>query len=281
MREFLHGLNRRIVALFSRRRLDQDFDEELHSHVEMAVERNLRRGMNREEARRAALGDLGGIEQTKEIYRDQRGVPMVENFVQDLRFGLRMLRRSPGFSILAILCLTLGIGANAAVFSWVEGILFRPYPLVSHQERLVTLTGTVRDERDETSWPDLLDLQRSCTLCETIFVSKITGATLGIGDRAQVMTGSIVSANYFDAIGIDPILGRGFEPGEDTGRNAHPVVVISYHLWQTRFKGDPEVIGKTQRFDNVVHTIIGVTPEGFYGTFVGRSMEYWVPASML
>jgi hypothetical protein len=100
MREFFHGL-RRIAALFSRRRLDQDFDEELRSHLEMAVERNLRRGMNGEEARRAARSDLGGIEQTKGIYRDQRGLPMVENFVQDLRFGLRMLRRSPGFSILA------------------------------------------------------------------------------------------------------------------------------------------------------------------------------------
>src|SRR4029077_7095371 len=153
-------------------------------------------------------------------------------------------RRSPGFSAVAILCLTLGIGANAAVFSWVEGILFRPYPLVSQQERLVALAGTVGAERDETSWPDLLDLQRSCTLCETLFVSKITGATLSIGERAQVMTGSIVSANYFDAIGVHPMLGRGFEPGEDTGRNAHPVAVISHHLWRTLFKGDPEIIGK-------------------------------------
>src|ERR1700720_2304758 len=176
MREFLHGLNRRIVALFSRRRLDQDFDEELRSHLEMAVERNLRRGMNREEARRAALADLGGIEQTKEIYRDQRGVPMVENFVQDIRFGLRMLRRSPGFSILAILCLTLGIGANAAVFSWIEGILFRPYPQVTHQERLLALSGIARGEpgAEGLSWPDFLDLQRNSTLLESLFVSKIT-----------------------------------------------------------------------------------------------------------
>ena len=103
-----------------------------------------------------------------------RRTNLIENFLQDVRFGFRMLRRSPGFTVLAILCLTLGIGANAAVFSWVEGILFRPYPLVSHQERLVALTGTVRDERDETSWPDLLDVQRSCTLCETLFVSNIT-----------------------------------------------------------------------------------------------------------
>ena len=206
---------------------------------------------------------------------------LIENFARDFRLGLRMLRRNPVFTVLAILCLTLGIGANAAVFSWVEGILLRPYPLVSQQDRLVALAGTVRDQRDQTSWPDLLDVRRSCTLCETLFVSNITGATLSIGERAQVITGSIVSANYFDAIGVHPIVGRGFETGEDTGRNSHPIVVISYHLWQARFKGDPEIVGKTQRFDNVVHTIIGVMPEGFYGTFVGRAMEYWVPLSMV
>src|SRR6202030_1231732 len=162
MRAFLHGLNRRIAALFSRRRLEQDFDEELRSHLEMAVERNLRGGMNAEGARRAALADLGGIEQTKEIYRDQRGVPMVENFVQDLRFGLRMLRRSPGFSILAILCLTLGIGANAAVFSWIEGILLRPYPLVADQDRIIVVAGNNRGEAGATwtSWPDFVDLEK-------------------------------------------------------------------------------------------------------------------------
>src|SRR5437016_9706681 len=194
-----------------------------------------------------------------------------------------MLRRSPGFSALAILCLTLGIGANAAVFSWIEGILFRPYPAVTHQERLLALGGTARGEARGTliSAPDFLGVQRSCTLFDAFFVTKIMGTTLSVGDRAEVTTGSIVSANYFDAIGVHPILGRGFEPGEDTGRNAHAVVVISYHLWQTRFKGDLEIIGKTQRLDNVVYTIIGVAPMGFYGTFVGRGMEFWVPASML
>jgi predicted permease len=282
MREFFHGLNRRIAALFSRRRLDEDFDEELRSHLEMAVERNLSRGMNGEEARRAALADLGGIEQTKEIYRDQRGVPMVENFVQDLRFGLRMLRRSPGFSLLAILCLTLGIGANAAVFSWIEGILFRPYPLVAHQERLVALAGTARGEAGHTgiSWPDLLDLQKHCTLVDSFIVTKIMGTTLSLGDRAERTIGSIVSANYFDAIGVHPILGRGFAPGEDVGSNAHPVTVIGYQLWQSRFKGDPGIIGKTQRLNGIEHTIVGVAPEGFLGTFVGWGMQFWVPASM-
>ena len=207
---------------------------------------------------------------------------MIETTLHDLRFGLRMLRRDPGFSILALLCLTLGIGANAAVFSWVEGILFRPYPLVTHQERLLALTGSARGEAGHTglSWPDFVDLRRSCTLFDSFFVSKITGTTLSIGDRAERTTGSIVSANYFDAIGVHPILGRGFEPGEDVGRNAHPVTVISYHLWKTRFNGDPQIIGKTQRLDGVLHTIVGVAPQGFYGTFVGWAMQFWVPTSM-
>jgi len=210
------------------------------------------------------------------------GQELGRNFLQDLRFGFRMLRRSPRFALLAILCLTLGIGANAAVFSWIEGILFRPYPAVTHQERLVAIGGTSRGEAGGTplSWPDFQDLQRSCTLCETAFVSKITGTTLSIGDRAERTTGSIVSANYFDAIGVHPIFGRGFLPSEDQGQSAHPVVVISYQLWQDRFYGDPQIIGKTQRLNGIMHTIVGVAPEGFYGTFVGWRMNFWVTASM-
>jgi macrolide transport system ATP-binding/permease protein len=282
MREFLRTFLHRLSALFRRDHLEEDLNSELRSHLEMAAELNLRKGMTAEDARREALRGFGGIEQTKELYRDQRGLPMIETFLQDLRFGLRTLRRNPGFSLLAILCLTLGIGANAAVFSWVEGILFRPYPAVTHQEQLLALTGTARGESGPTgiSWPDFLDLQRNCTLIDSFFVSKIMGTTLSIGDRAEVTTGSIVSANYFDAIGVHPILGRGFLPGEDVGRNAHPVTVISYQLWKGRFKGDPQIIGKTQRLNNVVHTIVGVMPEGFYGTFVGWAMQFWVPASM-
>jgi len=282
MREGFGALLHRIAALFRRRGLEKDLDDELRSHLEMAIEINLRKGMSPADARREALRSFGGVEQTKEIYRDQRGLPMIETTLQDLRFGLRMLRRSPGFSILAILCLTLGIGANAAVFSWIEGILFRPYPAVAHQERLVAIGGTSRDEPRGTplSWPDFQDLQRSCTLCETVFVSKITGTTLSMGDRAERTTGSIVSANYFDAIGVHPILGRGFLPGEDIGQSAHPVAVISYQLWQGRFRGDPQIVGRTQRLNGVMHTIVGVAPEGFYGTFVGWSMNFWVPASM-
>ena len=272
----------RLRSIFHKKRAELDLSEELQFHLQNQIDEYVAQGMNPKEARHAALRSLGGIEQAKEECRDERKVNLIENFLQDVRFGLRLLRRSPGFSLLAILCLTLGIGANAAVFSWIEGILFRPYPAVAHQERLVAIGGTSRDEPLGTplSWPDFQDLQRSCTLCETLFVSKITGTTLSIGDRAERTTGSIVSANYFDAIGVPPMLGRGFLPGEDRGQSAHPVAVISHQLWQGRFKGDSAIVGKTQRLNGVVHTIVGVAPEGFFGTFVGWGMQFWVPASM-
>jgi len=268
--------------LFRRERLDRSMEEELRFHIAERAADLQRSGLPVQEAERRAQLEFGGIESYKEQCREARRFHGIHYFFADLRFGFRMLRRSPGFALLAILCLTLGIGANAAVFSWVEGILFRPYPAVAHQERLLALTGTARGEVGPTdlSWPDFLDLQKSCTLFDSFFVSQITGTTLSIGDRADRTVGSIVSANYFDAIGVHPILGRGFEPGEDSGRNAHPVTVISYQLWQGRFKGDPQIVGKTQRLNGVLHTIVGVAPRGFYGTFVGWAMQFWVPASM-
>src|ERR1043166_4773564 len=203
----------------------------------------------------------------------------MQTLLQDLRFGLRILRRSPGFSILAILCLTLGIGTNAAVFSWIEGILIRPYPLVAHQDRMVALFGTRQGttEKEGLSYPDFVDLQKYSTLFDSFIVDRITGTTLSVGDRAS---GGIVSANYFDALGVKPILGRGFRPEEGEGRNAHPVTVISYLTWQDRYKSDPNIIGKTQVLDGVRHTIIGVAPEKFHGTFIGYSFNFWVPTSM-
>ena len=144
------------------------------------------------------------MENYKEQCRETRRFHGIHGFFADLRFGFRMLWRSPSFSILAILCLTLGIGANAAVLSWIEGILFRPYPAVAHQERLFAVTGMARGETDASgfSWPDFLDLQRRCTLVDSFIVTKITGTTLSIGDRAEVSTVSRSS--------------RRSEPEEDT-----------------------------------------------------------------
>jgi predicted permease len=279
--QWFYSLRLRLCSFFHPNQVDQEMKEELRAHLEQQINENIAKGMSPEEARRSAIRAMGGLTQIEQQCRDAQGGNVMQDFIQDLGYGFRQLRRNKGFSALAILCLTLGIGANAAVFSWVEGILFRPYPLVAHQERLFAVAGLVPGKRiDGLSWPDFLDLRRGCSLCEDAFVTTIRSSTLNIGDHAEVTTGSIVSANYFDALGVHPILGRGFEAGEDLESNSHPVVVISYPMWRTRFKGDPKIIGKVQRLDNVQHTIVGVAPDGFFGTFVGRAMEFWVPASM-
>ncbi|MGC2752543.1 MAG: ABC transporter permease [Candidatus Acidiferrum sp.] len=278
---FREWLNR-LRYFGNRARFDREMRDELQFHIETRAAELEESGMSKENATRRAHNEFGSTQLAREDSREAWQLLWLEHLAMDLRVGFRMLWRSPGFSVLAILCLTLGIGANAAVFSWVEGILFRPYPAVVHQERLMALAGTARGETGATSlsWPDFLDLRKNCTLFDALFVSKITGTSLSIGDRAERTIGSIVSANYFDAIGVHPFLGRGFLPGEDVGSAAHPVAVISYQLWQGRFKGDPQIIGKTQRLNGVFHTIIGVAPQGFYGTFVGWAMQFWVPASM-
>src|SRR5438067_5156162 len=272
----------RLLGLVRKQRRETEMNAELQQHLDALTERNIAAGMSPKEARHAAIRDSGGLDQSKEAAREQRVSLSAADFLQDLRFGARILRRSPGFAILAILCLTLGIGTNAAVFSWIEGILIRPYPLIAHQERMVALFGTRQGttEKEGLSYPDFLDLKENSTLFESFIVDRITGTTLSIGDRAERATGGIVSANYFDALGVRPILGRGFRPEEGTGRNAHPVTVISYLTWQDRYKGEPEIIGKTQFLDGVQHTIIGVAPEKFHGTFIGYSFNFWVPTSM-
>jgi putative ABC transport system permease protein len=284
-----HKLPLRLRSLFRNEQVEQDLNDEFQFHLQCQIAEYVAQGMDPEEARYAALRALGGLEQRKEECREMRNVNFIENLFQDLRFGFRMLQRNRGFSMLAILCLTLGIGANAAVFSWIEGLLLRPFPSVAHQDRLLVLVGTSRAAGDkgstgfsstDVSWPDFVDLRRNCTLIDSFIADKIMGTTLSIGDRAERVNGSIVSANYFDALGVRPMLGRGFETAEESGRNAHPVTVISYQIWKERFHNDPGVIGKTQLLNGLPHTIIGVAPEGFYGTFVGRSIQFWVPVSM-
>jgi predicted permease len=274
------GWIRRLRRTFSN--AEGDFEEEHRFHIDERTDEYVRSGMSREEARRVALKRFGNAAVAMERTQDADIFRWLHDIGRDARYALRMLRRSPGFSLLAILCLTLGIGANAAVFSWIEGILLRPYPLVMDQDRLFAVTGTNRGAPGHTdvSWPDWLDLQRNSTLAEAFIGEKITGTTLSTGDRAERASGSMVSANYFDAIGVRPMLGRGFEPGEDSGRNAHPVTVISHQLWQDRFRGDPSIVGKTQALGGLPHTIVGVAPKGFYGTFVGYAFQFWVPASM-
>jgi macrolide transport system ATP-binding/permease protein len=277
---------KRLSGLFRMKRLERDIDEEFDFHLQNEVAENLRGGMSPDEALAVARRRFGSIARMKEAYREAHSLPFFQVLWQDLRFGFRMLRRNPGFSILAILCLTIGIGATTAVFSWIEGVLLRPFPRVAHQDRMMAIAGTYRGvagapgDSTDLSWPDFQDFQKNCKLTDAFLVDRITGVTLAIGDRADRAIGSVVSANYFDALGVRPILGRGFEPAEDFGRNAHPVTVISYQMWKERFHGDPAIIGRAQMLNGMPHTIIGVAPEGFYGTFVGWAMQFWVPVSM-
>lgn len=271
----------RLFGFFRKNSRDIEMAEEMKQHVDLLIERNIAAGMSLPEARNAALREFGGFEQIREAAREQRVWRWADEFFQDVKFGARMLVRNPGFSILAILCLTLGIGTNAAALSWIEGILIRPYPLVPHQDRMFALIGTTRGaERGGLSYPDFVDLEKNCTLFESFIIDRIVGTTLSVGDRAERASGGLVSANYFDALGVQPMLGRGFRPEEGTGRNAHPVTVISYLTWKNRYKNDPEIVGKTQYLNGVQHTIIGVAPEKFHGTFIGYSFNFWVPTSM-
>jgi predicted permease len=270
------------LPLGRRARREAELEEELRAHLRMAEADRVAAGESPESAAANARRELGNLGLVKEITRGAWGGLWLERFSQDVRYGLRMLRRNPGSSLLAVSCLALGIGGNAAVYGWIEGTLLRPFPGVTNQESLVAVAGTVRGASGfaNVSWPDFVDLARRSTLFDAFIAEKITGTTLSVGDRAERIVGSIVSANYFDALGVRPSLGRGFTPDEETGRNAHPVTVISDRLWKDRFRGDPAIVGKTQMFDGVVHTIVGVAPEGFYGTFVGYAFQFWVPASM-
>src|SRR5438046_3161610 len=147
---------------------------------------------------------------------------------------------------------------------------------------MFALNATTRGEHayPGLSYPEFLDYEKNSTLLESFIVDRITGTTLSVGDRAERASGAIVSANYFDALGVQPILGRGFRPEEGAGRNAHPVTVIGYGTWKERYGGDPNIIGRPQYLNGVQHTIIGVAPEEFHGTFIGYSFSFWVPVSM-
>jgi predicted permease len=256
--------------------------DELQAHLAMDQADRMARGETPAEAAVNARRDFGNVGLVQEVARDMWSGAWLDRLMQDVRFGLRMLWRTPGFTIVAVLCLALGIGANAAVFSWIEGILFRPYPGVAAQDRLVAVAGTAKGEAgySDMSWPDFKDLERASPLFSSLIAAKIVGATITGGERAERAVGQLVSANFFDALGVRPILGRGFGADEETGANAHPLVVISYRLWKDRFAGDPGAIGQRLSFNGIPFTIIGVAPPEFAGTFVGYAMQFWVPASM-
>src|SRR5437764_13266246 len=170
----------RLLGFFQKRKRDQQMNEELEAHLELLTQRKIAEGMDPAAARTAARREFGGLEQIKEAAREERVWLSADQFWQDLRFGARMLRRTPGFSALAILCLTLGIGTNAAVFSWIEGILIRPYPLVAHQDRMFALDATTRSVPGSAglATPESLEFEKSSTLFESFIVDRIMSTTL-------------------------------------------------------------------------------------------------------
>src|SRR5581483_2030976 len=258
---WIDKLRLRRRSLFERNRVDDELDSELRFHLDEQIEENIRGGMTPQEARVAALRAIGGISQFKEECRDMRRVNWIENFVQDVRYGLRQLRKTPGFTAVAVLSLSLGIGANTAIFSIVNAYLFRNMP-VEQPNRLVAiyLTAPQISGGLGLSYPDLLDYRKQDTGLSDIMGS--TGVALSVtdSDKPELIWGEIVTGNYFSGLGVRPILGRGFVPDEDKAPGQAAVCVINYHFWRDRFHGDPGVIGRTIKINRHPFTIIGVAP---------------------
>lgn len=259
---WLRILITRFIALFRKGRLERELDEELRAHLEMLIEENLRKGMSPEEARSAALRSFGGVEQVKECYRDQRGLRVVETLIQDIRYGLRQLRRSPGFTVVAVVTLALGIGVNTAIFSVVNPVLIHglPYP---HADRLVLLAQANKDNGPglDDWWyvapPQFLAWKKDSDVFEDVAAVMGLDVTLtGAGEPARLRA-KRVTANFLPLLGVQPALGRSFAEHEEH------VAILTHGLWERRFSSDPNLIGRALTFDNEVCTVIGVLPPEF------------------
>jgi predicted permease len=273
----------RLGGLFNRRLRDHELTEELESHLQMHIDDNLRAGMSPGEARRDALLKLGGLDQTKENYRDRRGIPWLESLLRDVRFGFRMLAKAPSLTAIVVITLAMGIGVNAAIFSVVDSFLIRPLP-VPHPQEIVVLASHQQGApvgASNFSYADLADFRKQAEdTFSDLFVYQPFLIGLSADGRADQLTISYVSGNYFSALGLKPALGRLFLPGEGERAGDSPYVVLAYSYWQTRFGGDPRVIGKQVRVDGDAATIIGVAPKGFHGTYEILNMDGYLPLSM-
>lgn len=264
---WIRVLTSRCVALFRIKTLDDDLDEELRGHIELAIEEHRSRGMSEQQARTAALRAFGGVSQIRERYRVQRGLPWLEQIAVDIRYATRQLGRSPGFALTAILTLALGIGATASVFSVVDAVLLKPYSF-RDPERLVVLRETARDvaRGGRIEIPDnyrhFLRLKHDAKTLEDAAILAQQGMSVSQGsDHPRIVGTVITSPNLFRLLGIQPILGRDFVE-DDARQNAERVVILSYVGWQTFFPSDQAVIGKTLRIQGHPVTVIGVLPPG-------------------
>lgn len=246
--------------LFRKQQVDAQLDQEVSSYLVMLIDEKMARGMTREQATRAAKIELGGSDQVKEHVRDVRSGAWLDTLLQDLRFGVRMIARNPGFSALVILTLALGIGANTAIFSVVYGVLLRPLPY-PHGEDLIVLhqyAKKINIPNVPFSVKELDDYRQNHTLSGIVEYHSMAFLLLGDNSAERVQTG-VVSHNFFDVLGVKPLLGRNFLESDESP-NADAVLMLSYDYWQHHQGGDPNIVGKVFHMNNRPHTVIGVLP---------------------
>jgi len=256
----MQGPRMTLRALVFKSREEREMEQELRFHIEMETEKNVRRGMTPEQARTEALRVFGGVEKVKEQCREAHGARRWEQLFQDLRYGARMLIKQPGYSAVVVLILALGIGANTAIFSVVNGVLLRPLPY-PREDRLVVLrqSAALTGQEDVGVSPvEMADYRaRSRALADLVEHHNMSFTLLDRGEPHRVRTG-VVSWSFFDVLGVKPILGRTFQP-EDEKPGAEPVLIFSYEYWQSQ-GADPKVVGRAMEMNDKTHTVIGVLP---------------------
>lgn len=269
----MYWLNR----LFRKEKTERQLDSELRFHLEQQIADYVQGGMDPERARRRANIEFGGMEGVKEECRQSRRVHLIETTIQDLRYALRMLRRSPGFTIVAVLTLMLGIGANAAIFSVVNGVLLNPFPY-PHAEQIITLHESKPNfANGSISYPNFRDWRAENRSFSFLAITRSYAFSLtGMGDAEQV-NGEFVSTDFFPIFGVTPVIGRTFAEGEDEIGKA-PLVLISARLWQRKFGGARDVLGKSLTLDGRDYSIIGVIPADFkLNTYTFRNSDVYLP----
>ncbi len=260
--------------LFLSRRVESDLDQEVHSHLEMLIEENIRAGMPPHQAERAARMELGGVDQVKEQVRDVRTGAFLDSLLQDLRFALRQMRRSPGFALTAVLILALGIAANVIVFGVLQALVLRHLD-VPHADRVMTLQP--RDGGPFLSYPELRDVRDDNTVFSSVAGVEIQDFGLEANGVTRPFWGYEVSGQYFEVLAIKPILGRLLQRSDDDHPGASDAALLSWPAWKSDFGADPNIVGKTVRLNKHQYTIVGVTPEGFYGTEKFSQPDIFVP----
>lgn len=266
----LRALLLRFKGLFSR---NDDFADELESHLQMHIDDNIRAGMSPQDARRDALMKLGGLDQTKEAYRDRATIPFIESLVQDLRFTLRQLRKNPAFTITATAMIALGIGASVAIFAFVDAALIKPLPYQNPSRLLFVTETTPEIPRAAISYFDYLDWKKQNRVFDSMEVYGPRGFAISTPAGAEMVPGARTSDGFFRTLGVTPVLGRDFYQGEDLPE-APQTVILSYASWQKRFGGKRDVIGQPVTLYEVPYTIIGVLPQNFHFAPL-ENAEFW------